>query len=144
MKKETTNKQPLLSRREFARRAAVLSATASLVPAGVVLSQPAIASVPEQLPDNYPKLSPEGQAEAEARYQILLSRHGVRLTEEQKKSARMLCFSAQPGLDKVRAYSLNNGDVPALFLKPIVEREKLLSTKHTSESTPSTSSSGKP
>ncbi len=123
------NKQSLLSRRQFARRAAVLSATASLVPAGVVLSQPAEATKTAQLPENYPKLSPEGQAEAEARYQLALSRHGARLTEEQKKSVRMLCFSVQPNLEKVRAFSLSNGDVPALFLKPIVEREKPASLK---------------
>jgi hypothetical protein len=123
----------------------MLSATASLVPAGVVLASPMPAEVagPEQLPDNYPKLSPGGQAEAEARYQVVLSRHGAQLTDEQKKNVRMLCFSLQPNIEKVRAFSLTNGDVPALFLKPIVEREKSSSPKPgTTPTTPA--SPGKP
>jgi hypothetical protein len=123
------DRQVLLSRRQFARRAALLSATASLVSAGAMLPPPLRASETEQLPANYPKLSPEGQAEAEARYQLVLSRHGSKLTEEQKSSTRLMCFLAQPGLEHVRAYSLNNGDVPALFLKPIVERERPAATK---------------
>jgi hypothetical protein len=130
-----SHKQSLLSRRQFARRAAVLSATASLVPAGMVLPQPSEVAETEQLPENYPKLSPEGQAEAEARCQLVLSRHGARLTDEEKKSVRMLCFSVQPNLEKVRAFSLSNGDVPALFLKPIVERDKSPALKPNATST---------
>ncbi len=123
-------KQVLLSRRQFARRAAVLSATASLAPAGLVLASPARPAESEQLPNDFPKLSIEGQAEAEARYQLVLSRHGARLNDEQKKSTKFLCYSAQPGLERVRAFTLSNGDVPALFLKPIVEREKTSAAKH--------------
>jgi hypothetical protein len=123
-------KEILFSRRQFAKRAAVLSATASFVPAGVVLPHSVPAKEPEQLSENFPKLSPEGQAEAEARFQLVLSRHGVRLTEDQKKDVRMACFSAQPGLERVRAFPLTNGDVPALFLKPIVEREKTAPLKN--------------
>src|SRR5271165_2656981 len=122
-------KQKYISRRQFAQRAAVLSAGASFVPAGLISCPSARETEAEQLPDNFPKLSPEGQAEAEARYQLVLSRHGNRLTEEQKKNARQLCILAQPGLNRLRAFSLLNGDVPALFLKPIVEREKVMASK---------------
>jgi hypothetical protein len=114
----------LISRRQFAQRAVVVSATASFVPAEIALGRSAESRTGLQLPDNFPKLSPEGQAEAEARYELLLSRHGTQLSDEQKKNTMMLCSFAQPGLERLRAFSLKNGDVPALFLKPIVERDK--------------------
>ena len=114
-----------LSRRQFAQKAALLSATASLAPAGVLLPAPAAAGqAPAQLPDNFPKLSAEGQAEAEARFQSLLSRYGSRLNDEEKSLARTACYLAQPSLERLRAFSLENGDVPALYLKPLVERDK--------------------
>jgi hypothetical protein len=31
---------------------------------------------------------------------------------------------AQPPLDRLRAYPLENGDGPGLYLKPLLEREK--------------------
>lgn len=77
-----------------------------------------------QLPDNPPQLTAQGASEAEARYNLILSRHGSQLNDEQKKWIRTLSTYAQPSLDRVRAFTLRNGDVPALFLKPIVEREK--------------------
>ena len=42
----------------------------------------------------------------------------------QKADLRRLCNLAQPPLDRLRAYALENGDGPALYLKPLVEREK--------------------
>lgn len=118
-------KKLTLSRRDFARRAALLSATATLVPAGAGLAGGAAnaASVPDQ-PDNLPKLSPAGQAEAESRYQMLLARYGSRLSDEEKASAKMGCYFQQTGLEHVRAYPLQNGDSPALYLKPLMERSK--------------------
>ncbi len=117
-----------LSRREFAQRVAMLSAGASLVPGSTMLPDAAGAEEAGQLPENLPKLTPQGVAESEARYQLILSRHGSMLKDEDKKTIRTQCFSAQPSLDRVRAYLLQNGDVPALFLKPIVEREKKATT----------------
>jgi hypothetical protein len=118
------NKDHKLSRREFAHRAALLSATASIVPAGIML--PAEAS-PNAFPSaqsaDLPKLSPEGQAEADARFQVVLSRYGNRLSEEEKQRTKSLCYSLQTTLEQVRAYPLKNGDVPALFLKPLIDRD---------------------
>ena len=138
-----------ISRREFARRAALASAAATIAPAalsgGVAGETEETASrftnrnvnygvAPEaaervaggagQQPANTPKLSAESQAEAEARYQAILGQYGKRFSEEQKADLRRLCFVAQPPLDRLRAYALVNGDAPALYLKPLVEREK--------------------
>lgn len=123
MKKQ---KAQVLSRREFAQRAALLSAV-PFVPPGAFMESDA-ASVPGLSPgqsaQEAPKLSPEGQTEAEARYQEILARYGTRLTEEQKAGTKNLCMQLQPSLDRVRAYALQNGDSPALYLKPLVERVK--------------------
>jgi hypothetical protein len=111
-----------LSRREFAQRAAAFSATAPLM-GTTILPAPAQTTPPQQ-PDNLPKLSPEGQAEADARYQQILGQYGPRFNDSDKNTIRTLCIFLQPALEKVRAYPLTNSDAPALYLKPLVEREK--------------------
>ena len=110
----------LLSRREFAQRAALLSATASLVPAEVILPKASAA----QSAQSAPKLAPESEAEAEARYQQILSLYDSRLDEAQKANIKRMCAELQPSLERIRTFKLQNGDAPALYLKPLVEREK--------------------
>jgi len=134
-----------ISRREFARRAALASAVAAVASAAAVStpaapleehanlaaadlrgrpSAPSSKLAPEQQPTDLPKLSPESHAEVEARVQTILSQYGSRFSDAQKNDLRRLCHLAQPPLDRLRAYALENGDGPALYLKPLVEREK--------------------
>ncbi len=135
-----------ITRREFARRAAIASAVASVAPATALttpapplndpanvaaadrrgrLSDPSsTVAAPEQQPPDTPKLSPESHAEAEARFQTITGQYGGRFNDGQKADLRRLCFLAQPPLDRLRAYALENGDNPALYFKPLVEREK--------------------
>jgi len=113
-----------ISRREFARRAAMASAAASLAPVEVLTAEASAASPAPQQPPDLPKLSPESQSEVEARIHAILSQYGSRFSGEQKKDIRRLCALAQPPLDRLRAYALENADGPALYLKPLVEREK--------------------
>lgn len=112
-----------ISRREFARRAAIASATA-LVPANTLAIPAAVPLIDQQPIPEEQKLSPQSHAEAEARYQAILVQYGSRFSEVQKAELRRLSFSAQPGLDTLRAYSVQNGDGPALYLKPLIEHEK--------------------
>jgi len=112
-----------LSRRQFARRAALLSATASLAPAACMFPDAATAP-PSQDTPGVPKLSPESQTEADARFQQILAQYGDRLTAEDKTLLQKMNHMAQSNLDRVRAFPLQNGDAPALYLKPLVEREK--------------------
>gem|GEM_PF-561131 len=113
-----------LSRREFARRAALGTAAAVSggwrVASGETRPDPTAAQQPTQAPN----LSPQSAAEAEARCQAILSQYGDRFSEAQKADIKHVCLGIQQNLDKVRAYSLSNGDQPALYLKPLVEREK--------------------
>jgi len=113
-----------ISRRQFAQRAALLSASASIVPAVSVFAEPVQTPPAPRTPAGHPNLSTESQAEAEARYQQILSQYGSRLSAEEKVSLREMNLVTQASLDKVRAFSLENGDNPALYLKPLVEREK--------------------
>ena len=139
-----------ISRREFARRAALATAAASIAPAvaGASAATEApesgavqtaadartaarttstgifAAPAPAQQPANTPKLSAESQAEAEARYQSIVNQYGKRFSEEQKTDLRRLCYLGQPLLDRLRAYTLANGDAAALYLKPLVEHDK--------------------
>jgi hypothetical protein len=133
-----------ISRREFARRAALASAPAIVVPAIAAWSaappsavspllqasaagastQAANPSAANAQGPNLPTLSAEGQAEVDARIQSILGQYGSRLSEEQKTDIRRLCTLAQPPLDRLRAYHLENADGSALYLKPLVEREK--------------------
>jgi hypothetical protein len=138
-----------ISRREFTRRAAIASAfgsaVASVAPASLVggefareamqtpppenqtpasppTAAPALAQA--QLPASMPRLSPESQAEADARFQAILEQYGDRFTEQQKTDLGRLCAVAQPPLDRLRAYPVQNSDGIALYLKPLFEREK--------------------
>ena len=133
-----------ITRREFARRAALASAVATVAPAAALatteaplnervaaadfggsLSAPPSNTIAEpQQPADLPKLSPESHAEAEARIQTISAQYGSRFSDAQKADVRRLCFLAQPPLDRLRAYALENGDNPALYFKPLVEREK--------------------
>jgi hypothetical protein len=134
-----------ITRREFARRAALASAVATVAPAaamsipsrsddhanvaaadfgGRTFDPSGTAHPLEQQPADTPKLSPESHAEAEARFQTISSQYGSRFSDAQKADLRRLCFLGQPPLDRLRAYALENGDSPALYFKPLVEREK--------------------
>jgi hypothetical protein len=116
-----------ITRREFARRAALASAV-TLVPAGALATHsPSPAPLIAQTPGT-PSLSAEGQAEAEARYQSILAVYASRFSETQKADLRRLSYEAQEPLDRLRAYTVENGDGPALYLKPLIEREKKTET----------------
>ncbi len=116
-------KNPTISRREFAQRAVAVSAAAAIAPTSI-LPAGTPQSPPQSQQQNMPKLSPQSQAEVEARIQSIFGQYGSRFSEAQKADIRRLCFLAQPPLDRLRAYTLENGDAPALYFKPLVEREK--------------------
>ena len=113
----------ILSRREFAQRAALLSATSFVSPAAR-LELPSDIVGDYQVDAGGAKLSPEGQVEANARYQHVLSLYGDRLNDDQKTRVKKMCAELQQALDHIRSYELQNGNAPALYLKPLYEREK--------------------
>lgn len=114
-----------ISRREFARRAAFVSAAASLSPAELLTGEStAAAAQPLQTPSpSGPKLSPESQAEMESRLQAVFTQNGSRLSDAQKSDLRRIAADGQAALDRLRAYPTDNGDGPALYLKPLMEHD---------------------
>jgi hypothetical protein len=110
----------IISRRQFARRAALLSATVTVAPAEAFL--PATSSAHAH--QSGTQLSPESQLEADSRYQQALSLYGEHLDDTQKANIKKMCTDLQPILERIRKFDLQNGNAPALYLKPLVEREK--------------------
>lgn len=106
-----------ISRREFARNAAIAAATVAVVPTQI-LAQTEKSATPIK-----PPVAPEEQAlsvaaksEAEATYQFVLKKYGERLDPEQRKDVHRLILQQQKSIETIRAFPLNNGDGPAMVL----------------------------
>lgn len=115
-------KDSTISRREFARRAAFVSAAASLSPGDLLKAQPAPSPVPQT--PNAPKLSAESQIEVDSRIRAIFAEYGSRLSEAQKADLSRLAYQGQAMLDRLRAFPTQNGDGPGLYLKPLIEHER--------------------
>jgi hypothetical protein len=115
-----------VSRREFARRAAFGAASATLLPLRdfVPAANAAATAQLAQAPASNAKLSSQSQAEAESRYQTILQQYPDRFSEAQKADLKRLSLALQPSLDHLRSYTISNSDLPALYLKPLVDRDK--------------------
>jgi len=122
-----------VSRREFTRRAAFCTAGLLAYPdlhrdathgAAAAPEPPQPSHAPAQTPTDAPKLSSQSQAEADSRYQAIIHQYGDRFSDAQKTDLKRLCIFAQPPLDRIRAYAVGNRDLPALYLKPLVDRDK--------------------
>ena len=106
-----------LSRRDFARTAALAAATAAIVPSDLLAQQQKTEpKQPPPKPEEKPKLSPELQQEAEARMENLLRKYGARLSDEQKAEVRKNITEGMQGVAKLRAFPLDNADEPATVL----------------------------
>jgi len=114
---------PRISRRDFARSAALAAATVATLP-GEIFAGPKAAAVGEEMPvgpaqqsSEEAKLSPESRAEIEARIEAIFRKYGQRLNEEQKADVRRLARELQKPLEALRAFPLDNADAPATPLK---------------------------
>ena len=138
------DKDSAISRREFAKRAAMVSAAASLAPADLVSAEePKALPSPPQAPA-HSNLSPESQAEVDSRIQSIFAQYGSRLSDPQKADIRRLCTEGQAPLEHLRAYATDNGDGPALYLRPLIEREKKPAMPAAKTSTPAAATPKKP
>ncbi len=134
-----------VSRREFARRATWTAIATTLVPAELLAGAPTsmalpVTPAPQQPAGGEQKLSPEGQAEAEAKIQAIFRKYGARLSEQEKADIRRLVPEAQKGLEALRAFPLDNGDEPATVLRPYTQAHPA----HRSPHPAATSGSRKP
>jgi hypothetical protein len=109
-----------LSRREFARRAALAAAGIAVAPgSSIEMSSPEPYSRPGSAQQASPDagLSPAAQAEVESKTQFILQKYGSRLNEAQKADIQRLVQEGQKPLEKLRGYTLENSDAPALVLR---------------------------
>src|SRR3954471_7638281 len=115
----------LLGRRQFALGAAA-AATTALIPKGNALpfdalaqatASPAASSDTQSLEAKtrtaMAKLSASAQAEVEMKVASIFRKYGERLSDEQKADIRRIMAESQEGLEKMRAFKLENGDQPA-------------------------------
>src|SRR5689334_2787589 len=129
----------LLGRRQFALGAAA-AATTALLP-GDLLAQAAAAdkSLEDQSLENQSlenqslekktraamaKLSASAQAEVEMKVASIFRKYGDRLNDEQKADIRRIMAESQEGLEKMRAFKLENGDQPADAFRAYRHEEK--------------------
>jgi hypothetical protein len=104
-----------LDRRQFALGAAA-AATTALVRPGDLLAQTAATadtSVEAKTRAAMAKLSAQARAEVEMKVANILRKYGSRLNDEQKADIRRIMAESQEGLEKMRAFPLDNGDQPA-------------------------------
>lgn len=117
-----------LTRRRFAFGAAVAATTALILPAETnslsagTQGQAPVQSVPptsteQQAQAAMAKLPPQAQAEAEMKISEVFRKYGDKLTAEQKADIRKVIAETQDGLEKMRAFALDNGDQPAAVFR---------------------------
>lgn len=110
----------LLGRRQFALGAAAV-ATNALIPKGNGLTMDVLGQATAPDPQSLEaktkaamaKLSASAQAEVEMKVASIFRKYGDRLSDEQKTDIRRIMAESQEGLEKMRAFKVENGDQPA-------------------------------
>ena len=108
-----------MTRRRFALGAAV-AATTVFLPGGEAAAQtepPKTGAPPVRPGSSSSKLSPEAQAEVEMKVREIFRKYGKRLNDEQRADIRKVMAETQSGLEKMRAFALENSDQPATVVK---------------------------
>ncbi len=108
---------PEITRRTFTV-AAVSAATAALIQPTTASSlnqddKPSSAAAQEAMA----KLSPSARAEVELKLSNIFRKYGDQLNDEQKIDVRKIMAETQAGLEKMRVFPLENGDLPATIFR---------------------------
>jgi hypothetical protein len=103
-----------LDRRQFTLGAAAAAATALVRPADA-LAQAAtgVSELDAKTRASMARLTPPARAEVEMKVANIFRKYGDRLNDEQKADIRRIMAESQEGLEKMRAFPLENGDQPA-------------------------------
>ncbi|HEV2964250.1 MAG TPA: hypothetical protein VG649_20655 [Candidatus Angelobacter sp.] len=126
---QSSQEQGGITRRSFTA-AAVAAATAALIqPIQAIQPVQPLESTPAIVPDPVPaqddksaaaaadaamaKLSPAARAEVEMKLNSIFRKYGDQLNDEQKTDIRKVMAETQTGLEKMRSFPLENGDLPA-------------------------------
>ena len=96
-----------ISRRDFARRAALAASAACLPPLLPV----------REIEAQGPALSASSQTEVDATVGTIIRKYGVRMTDAQKLDVRRIVTENQKSLEAMRNFVLSNADQPGNVLK---------------------------
>lgn len=142
----------LLGRRQFALGAAAV-ATNVLIPKGKALALAQTAASADQSMDlqsldkktraAMAKLSASAQAEVEMKVASIFRKYGDRLSDEQKADIRRIMAESQEGLEKMRAFKLENSDQPADAFRAYRTEAKQAAASEKAVTKPAKSSSRK-
>jgi hypothetical protein len=124
MREESVKDAKKLTRRDFARAAAVAAAataSSALAPGAEALTRNVAGANGTRVlnPAGQDEAASARQAEIDARAADVLRRYGDRLSAEQKTEVRRLAGELQKTLDKLRSYPLSNEDQPATVLRVV-------------------------
>lgn len=106
-----------LSRRDFARRAAIAAASAAALPAGMLGAARADSAAADAAQTKDGSAAAEDHAEIESKIQAIFRRYGDRLSAAQKADIRRLVTEGQKPLQAMRSFPLGNADQPGNVLK---------------------------
>lgn len=111
-----------VTRRRFTLGAAAAATTALISPAEALeqaqnTASSQIRTLEQKAKGAMAKLSPAAQAEVEMKVASIFRKYGDRLNDEQKTDIRRAMAETQDGIEKMRAFVLENGDQPATVLK---------------------------
>ena len=99
---------------EIAAKALSPEALSPEAPSAEAISpQAADSSVDAKIQAAMAKLSPAAQKEVEMKVESIFRKYGDHLNEDQKADIRRIMAESQDGLEKMRAFKLENGDQPA-------------------------------
>ena len=124
-RRRTVDGHDALSRRDFARRAALAAAGVAVLPRDLLAfagdAKTDTTTAPPKAgggtaASGEPQLSEQSHAEAQARIDSILRKRGDRLSDAQKSEIRRLVLQGQKSLDELRAFPLENADEPATVL----------------------------
>ncbi len=113
-----------VDRRRFTLGAAAVATTALISPshaleqAQTAGSSTPVSALEEKTRAAMQKLSPTAQAEVETKVSSIFRKYGSRLSDEQKADIRRAMAETQDGLEKMRAFALENGEQPATVFHP--------------------------
>jgi hypothetical protein len=114
----------LLDRRQFVLGAAA-AATTALVHPGDLLAQSDTSSLDEKAKAALARLAAPAQAEVEMKVASIFRKYGSKLNAEQQADIRRIMAETQEGLEKMRAFVLENGDQPADSFRAYRKEENL-------------------
>jgi hypothetical protein len=109
-----------IGRRRFTFGAAAAATTALILPVEAISRTTEQTSMPtaptpleQQAQAALAKLSPQAQAEVGMKVADIFRKYGDKLSAEQKADIRKIMAETQDGIEKMRAFALDNGDQPA-------------------------------